>query len=121
MATPPAPGPIVEFDSLVRVFFGLSGTPEDLLAAVEAARATAHEIHARGAEVAREYLDERAPLPERIHVSGLAFDFLWGHADNLLRWADASKAELQRWKDCAPDETKAARARRVFRRALDKK
>jgi DNA-binding PadR family transcriptional regulator len=116
-----AVGPSLEFDALVRVFFGTSATPRDLLAAVAAARSVAAEIQARGREVANEYLEGRAPLPERVHMSGLAFDFLWGHAENLLRWTEASTAELERWKDCAPDDRKAARARRVFEEALGRR
>ncbi len=117
MGTKPG-GAQLEFDALVRIFFGLSATPEQLRDAATAARATAAEIQARGAEVAREYLEGRAPLPDRIHLSGLAFDFLWSHAENLRRWADATTAELSRWRDCRPDESKAARARQVFERAL---
>jgi DNA-binding PadR family transcriptional regulator len=110
--------PRLEMEALVRVLFGATGTPADLCRAVASARALADDIQARGRTVAAEYLGGTAPVPERIHCSGLVFDFLWNHGENLRRWADHAERELARWADTAPDDAKAGRAKRTFRRAL---
>lgn len=117
METAPAP-PSLDFDGLVRVFFGHAGTPEALAGAARSAIAAADEIQARGREVATEFLEGRSPIPERLHLAGLTFDFLWSHAENLRRWGEATLAELARWQDCSLDDQKARRTLRAFRRAL---
>src|SRR5439155_20486714 len=112
--------PALQFEALVRVFFGGFGTREQLLATIDSARALADEIQAAGAEVAFAYIEGRYPFPQRVHLSGLVFDFLWGFAEHLRAWADRSVAEVSTWEDVSPDG-KRERAVGVFAAALAEK
>ena len=110
----------LHFEALLKVFFLGEGTPEQLLANIDSARMIAEEIQRQGAIVATEYLGETSAHPERAHISGLVFDFLWGFADHLLQWAEESRAEVETWDDVTPTG-KSERAFRVFRAALESK
>jgi DNA-binding PadR family transcriptional regulator len=106
--------PRIQSEALVKVFFCESGSPADLLATIDTIEETSRSILAIGEVVAREFLEGRHALMERIHVSGLMFDFLWGWALHVERWAREARAEVRRWRDCAPDPRKVARARARF-------
>lgn len=116
----PSAVPTLWFDGLVRVFFADSGTPESALLALESARQLADEIQAAGTAVALEYLDGIAPFPQRTHLSGLVFDFLWGYAEHLRAWAERSGEEIGHWPE-ASEERMRQRALGVFRSALTAK
>ncbi|MSP78590.1 MAG: PadR family transcriptional regulator [Dehalococcoidia bacterium] len=110
--------PLLEFEGLVKVFFGASATPEQLLAAIQSAKVLADEIQAAGVIVAREYLEGRSAWPDRAPLSGLIFDFLWNHAENLRRWAESSQQEVATWPTSSADK-KTERAFQVFRTAIE--
>ena len=113
----PSDAPMLWFDGLVRLFFGNFGSTDGLLAALDTARARADEIQQAGATVAGEYLSGSAPFPERIHCSGIVFDFLWNFAELLRDWADRSADEISHWED-TEHEGKEARALALFSAAL---
>jgi DNA-binding PadR family transcriptional regulator len=117
IAEPSGP-PQLWFDGLVRLFFGNFGSPDALLGALESARQRADEIQEAGTTVARQYLDGAAPFPQRVHMSGVVFDFLWSFAELLRDWADRSTEEIGTWDDVEP-LGKEERALDIFRRALD--
>jgi DNA-binding PadR family transcriptional regulator len=119
LARPSAP-PVLEFEALVRVFFAASGSRESLLATLEGADQLADEIMLAGTAVAREFLEGRHELPERVHLSGLLFDFLWSWGELLRRWTRESRAEVGRWKDLDP-EGKRERALRLFEKAINRR
>jgi DNA-binding PadR family transcriptional regulator len=116
----PSAQPSLEFEALVRVFFGDFGTRDQLLMTLESVRALADEIQNAGTQVALEYMQDRAPFPHRVHISGLVFDFLWGYADHLRNWVDRSIQEVESWPDMTP-EGKRDRAIELFRKALEEK
>jgi DNA-binding PadR family transcriptional regulator len=116
IAEPSGP-PQLWFDGLVRIFFGNFGTPDALLGALAPARERADEIQAAGTVVARQYLNNEAPFPQRVHMSGIVFDFLWDFAELLRDWADRASEEIGTWDDTDPTG-KEERAREIFRRAL---
>jgi len=116
----PSAPPSLDFEALVRVIFGDFGTRDQLLMTLESVREWADEIQNAGTEVALEYLEDRAPFPHRIHISGLVFDFLWGYADHLHDWVNRSIQEVESWPDVIP-EGKRDRAIEIFRKALEEK
>ena len=108
--------PSLEFEGLLRVFLGRTGTTEQMAKNIGSARALADEIQAAGRVVAEEYLSRRAPFPERMHLSAVTFDFLWHVADLLRDWAWRSEAKVRRWPTASgPSRTTTARS--VFRLA----
>jgi len=117
--TQPSQPPALHFEGLVRLFFGNAGTPEDLLRALDSAVERADEIQIVGSRVAQEYLTGAAPFPQRIHCSGLVFDFLWNFAELLRDWAARSAREIGSWEN-TDAAGKDARALDVFRHATQR-
>lgn len=116
----PSQPPALAFEGLVRLFFGNAGTPDELLQALDSAIERADEIQTVGTKVALEYLAGDAPFPQRVHCSGVVFDFLWNFAELLRDWAERSAREIDTWEDTTPNG-KEERARRVFSAALAEK
>ena len=117
LGQPSAP-PSLDFEALVRVFFAETGTRDQMLDALSAADRLADDIQATGEVVATEFLEGGHPFPDRMHLSGIVFDFLWSWADLLRDWAERSRAEVSGWDGVRADPSKAKRAARVFSRAV---
>jgi DNA-binding PadR family transcriptional regulator len=116
LATEPAET-VVESEAVLRTFLSSHGTIEDLLRAIDEVRAQAEAMRAVGCEVAAEYLTGTAEFGAEKHLRALVFDFLWRQSGSMLAWADASRAEVQRWRDLGLTRAKAERARSIFRQA----
>ncbi len=116
LGRPSAP-PVLEYEALVRVFFADGGTRAQLLATLAQADALGVEIRNIGMTVAREFLDGRHAFPERMHLSGLTFDFLWSFAELLEAWAERSRREVARWQRLGRNDGER-HARRTFERGL---
>ena len=111
-------GVSLEAESVLRVFLGHLGTREQLLAAVDRAAADAHELLAQsGPRVGREYLENRAPFQEYVHLRALVFDFLTEFALAVQRWSDRTRAEVLNWQDVELSPSKRDQALRLI--ALD--
>lgn len=113
----PSQPPALDFEGLVKVFFGEAGTREALIDTLQAASALADEIQRTGATVAGEFLEGRHAFPERIHLSALVFDFLWSWADLLRDWTQRTRNEVDRWDGVQLDAHKAAHAITTLGRA----
>lgn len=113
--------PRIQSEALLKVFFCESGSTADLLATIDTIEETSRSIMAIGEVVAREFLENRHALPQRIHISALMFDFLWGWALHVERWARDARTEVSRWRNCGPDEGKTARAKARFAARLPSK
>jgi DNA-binding PadR family transcriptional regulator len=116
LGRPSAP-PVLELESLVRVFFADAGTREQLLATLAGADLLSDEIREVGLTVAREFLDGTHTAAERMHLSGLLFDFLWSFSEMLEAWSARSHAEVSRWRKLSRADGER-HAREVFERAL---
>jgi DNA-binding PadR family transcriptional regulator len=92
----------LHFEPLLRVHLARAGTREDLLRALDDAGALAAEIHRQGREVATEFLEGRHALQDEAHIRALVFDFLWSLADEIDRWSERTRAEVERWTDLDP-------------------
>jgi PadR family transcriptional regulator AphA len=109
LASPPG-GTSMESEPLVRVFLGADGTVEDLLAAIRRARSDAEAMLAIGSGVAEDYLAERHPFQEHVHLRAFTFDYLFRWAELTVDWADRAEAEVKRWRGTRPSPAKHARA-----------
>lgn len=108
----------VEHEPLLRVFLAGQGRPDDLLAAVAAARASAQEMLAIGRPLAGEYVAGAHPQQHEVHLRALVFDFLYRWALLTSDWADRAEREIATWQTLAPDPDKHARALHTIRTAL---
>ena len=115
----PSAPPVLEYEALVRVFFADAGTCAQLLATLAEADALGLEIRRVGIAVASEFLAGRHAFPERMHLSGLTFDFLWSFAELLEAWAERSRREVAHWKGVRSKEGER-HARATFERALSR-
>jgi PadR family transcriptional regulator, regulatory protein AphA len=92
----PAPAHLA-LEALVKVWFGEQGTKDELLAAIDSIRNEAEGLLSHAAGLAREYLGEAPPFPERLHVNTLVFKFMWDYAETVTRWSDWAEAEIAGW------------------------
>jgi PadR family transcriptional regulator AphA len=106
----PPGGVALEHDPLLRVFLASSGSRDDLLAAIRAARAQAEEMLAIGGPIAREYLERTHAFQEQVHIRALTFDYLYRWAQLTADWADRAEREVARWDDVGPSPAKHRRA-----------
>jgi PadR family transcriptional regulator AphA len=118
-ATPSA-RPVLEFETLVHLYFGATATPQQMAASLQAAADMARDMFEQGAAVGRAYLDGSYPFPERAQFSRFIYDFLWSFAELLRDWSERSRAELALWQDTEFDEAKRGRALELIRECLDR-
>lgn len=105
----PAQGPVLEFESLLKVFFAEHGSKQDLLATLAATRRWAQERTLENAAIARGYLAGEGLFPERLAHTMLAGRFLADFEDMVGRWAEWATALVEEW----PDDIRAAKPDRA--------
>lgn len=119
LANPPSQAVELEFEGLVRVFLGRSGTKKQVLSALDKTRDEAESLLEFAAAAAQHYYDGNAPFQEEeSHLRAFVFTFMVPYAKNLRRWADQTRAEIESWEDLSADG-KAARALEVIRSAWE--
>ncbi len=96
LGTAPAP-PRVFSEPLLRVLFADQGEPADLLLALTTLRADIRQQMHTGRAQMLEYLDGRAPFPERTHLVAMFADL----TDRIFRvideWSDEALHEVAKW------------------------
>lgn len=95
----PGAGPVLEFESLVKISFCDSGTRTDLLANLGATRAWVAEQNEENLATARAYLEGRSAFPQRAGLNQLAGRFLTDFYDLVGRWADWATEVVEDWPD----------------------
>jgi DNA-binding PadR family transcriptional regulator len=113
-------GTSLEHEPLLRVFLASSGSREDLLAAVQRARADAEQMLAVGRGLAGEYLSATHPFQDQVHIRSLTFDYLYNWALFTVAWADRTEREVRGWEDLAATAEKHRRALRRLREIIDR-
>jgi DNA-binding PadR family transcriptional regulator len=113
LAEPPAAGWSFQYEPLLRVFLGNFGTREQLLAAIDRARADADDLLAVAHAVAGDYAAGTAEGQPHVQVRALVFDFLFHQADAIRQWSERAAAEVAAWED---DDEPGARAERALAR-----
>jgi DNA-binding PadR family transcriptional regulator len=109
LGTPSEPVSL-EHGPLLRVFLGREGGPDELRAAIAAAREQAEAMLAVGTPLGREYLERRHPQQDEVHLRALTFDYLYGWGQFTRAWAESALAEVERWDDTSPSPAKERRA-----------
>jgi len=116
LAEPPAGGWAFQYEPLLRVFLGNFGTREQLLVAIEQARADADELFAVADAVAADYAAGVAEGQAHVHVRALVFDFLFHQADAIRAWSERARAEVEGWDE---HDDPAARGERALARIAE--
>jgi PadR family transcriptional regulator AphA len=103
----PLPGapPVLEFESLIKVFFAEHGSKDELLATITRLRDWVEAEAAIGARITGEYLEGRGPFPERLPWLLLTGQFLQDFVNMVDRWAEWAAATVEPW----PDDIRSAR------------
>ncbi len=113
LGTPSAPFRM-EFEAMLKVFFGDQGTKEQLLGNIASVREWARCELDRGRSFYASYLVDGGPFPERLHIIALATDLY----DRLLHAAQAWAADAERAVDGWPSTGDAPDPMPEFRRRL---
>jgi hypothetical protein len=100
LRTPPAE-PALELDPLMRLLFADAGDRGDLVAALDALDQWAADRYREGREICADYLDGRAPFPERLHISVLFATFYARLYRDMRDWVAEAKAEIDTWPGTA--------------------
>jgi DNA-binding PadR family transcriptional regulator len=110
LAEPPAPGWTFQYEALLRVFLGTFATPEQLLAAIEQARADAEDLLAVADDVAADYAAGIAEGQPHVHVRALIFDFLFHQAEAIRQWSERARLEVETWAEPDAADLRTERA-----------
>lgn len=108
----PGSGPVLEFESLLKIFYAENGTQEHLLAHLADIKARAEETLDEGRRIAGEYVNGTGLFPERTAVNSLIFEFVVRHAEMISAWADWAQQRVRGWPQ---SPTQWPRADDVFR------
>ena len=114
----PAAPTVLESETLVKVLFGDSMPVDVLERHIRAFGSEAEATDRTWRAVAREYIDDRGPFPERVHVNTLYWVLLDRWARLRADWAAWAAAEVATWPDNrGPVDRKRVVA--MLQRALD--
>jgi PadR family transcriptional regulator, regulatory protein AphA len=103
----PGEGPVLEFESLLKVFFAEAGSKEDLLATLDRVLDWVQARAVSGVEINNGYLNGVGPFPERLPWLILTGQFLDEFDAMVMRWAEWAIEVVRAWpddiQDAAPD------------------
>lgn len=95
----PGPGPVLEFEQLLKVFLAEHGTKRDLLATLNGIQAWAEQRAAEDAQIAGSYLAGAGQFPQRTAQLVLVGRYLADFADTTGRWAQWATGIVEDWPD----------------------
>jgi PadR family transcriptional regulator, regulatory protein AphA len=111
-------GSALHHEPLVRVHLAPYGSREDLLRALERARADAEALLRTAVTVGTEFAEERHQFQDQVHVRAILFDYLWNLGLMQYLWAERSLAEVARWDGVGGSPEAAERALELIRTTL---
>lgn len=94
-----SPGPVIEFEGLVRVFFAEHGTKADVLAAIDAAHDWVRQRYDESQGISESYLEGAGAFPDRLPWLILCAGFLQEMIDAVERWAHWAQETVEAWPD----------------------
>ena len=94
-----SPGPTLEFEHLMKVFFAEFGSKDDLLATLESLRDWVDAQHEQGVVISGGYLEGKGPFPQRLAWNLLVGEFFSGFDDLVERWLDWATETVEGWPD----------------------
>jgi PadR family transcriptional regulator, regulatory protein AphA len=95
----PGGGPTIEFEALLKVFYGEQARKEDVLVNIEAMATWAAQQNAENVGFARLYRRTGGPYPERLATITLTGKFIADLADMVTAWSSWAADEVARWPD----------------------
>lgn len=95
----PGGGPELEFEQLMKVFYGDHGNKASVLTNIEAARDWARAQIDEHIAVGRAYFEGAGPFQERIAVNIVTGVFLAEFAMTVERWATWARTVVEQWPD----------------------
>jgi PadR family transcriptional regulator AphA len=108
----------IEAEPLVKFAFADNATKEHVLGNLRRFQDDAEVRLGELSAIFGEYLLERDPFPERVHINVVAYRLLWDHAQVDAGWAAWALDQIERWPN-----TKRAQGRSalmdILREALD--
>jgi DNA-binding PadR family transcriptional regulator len=111
LAKPTGGRPVLEFEALMKVFFGENGTKADTLAALDSISAWSRADRAEHIAVASGYASGHGAFPARAPQIALTARFVFEFSEMVGRWAAWATSIVERW----PDNPKLAEPeRQVF-------
>jgi len=114
----PGDGPVLEFESLVKLIFADHGTRDDALASIARARQWAVEMNAGIAEAAERFAAGDGRYAERRATTLLLGAFLTDFYALVASWADEPADEVAGWpEDIGRHRIAPTRTREVLERA----
>ena len=114
------PGPVIEFEAMLRVFVADCASVESLRHTLEAVRAETEAWQQFGTALGTENATTGGPFPQRVHVNALVHRFICLYVDAVQRWAEWASREVAGWTDTAPDPAKLQRGREIFAVPMDR-
>jgi PadR family transcriptional regulator AphA len=93
----PAAAPRLEAEPLVKFAFAEYSTKESVLENLRRFQSDAETRLSELRAIFDEYLSERDPFPERVHINVVAFRLLWDHAAVDTKWAAWALGQVERW------------------------
>jgi PadR family transcriptional regulator AphA len=95
-----APGRLsLHFESLLRVHLAPYGRKEDLIRALESARAEAEELLRTAIVVGTEFVEGRHQFQDQVHLRAILFDYLWRFGLTTYAWAQGWIERVEEWPD----------------------
>jgi DNA-binding PadR family transcriptional regulator len=95
----PGGGPSLEFEALLKVFYGEQATKRDVLVNIDSMARWAAGQNAVNVAFARLYRDTGGPYPQRLAVIALTGKFLTDLADMVSAWATWAADTVASWPD----------------------
>ena len=111
---PGNPGPVLEFEAIVRVLASRCVEVEDLRRLLESVRDRMEEFVDFGERQGAEIAATGGQFPDRTHIIALVHGFMDIYVDAVHRWSLWALGEVGRWQDTVPDDEKLRRARKIL-------
>ncbi len=108
-----------EADAIVKFALAPNGTKEQMLANLRRFRDDAETRQKQLRAIFEEYLRDKDPFPERLHINVLAYRLLWGQAQTESSWASWALAQTARWPNTERPQGRA-NFMKILRDMLDK-
>ncbi len=114
----PSAAPRFEAEQLVKFAFAANSTKEHVLENLRRFRDDGETRQRELRTIFEEYLRERDPFPERVHINVLAYRLLWDHAQADADWAAWALDQVERWANTKRPHGRSA-LMDVLKEALD--
>jgi len=109
LATPPR-AMTLEAEGLVKVLFSTRSSREAIIDHLQAIEMDAAVPQASWIAVATEYLEDRGPFPERLHVNTLFWAFAARYTRMRIEWARWAAAVVAEWPESGPPNAASIKA-----------